>query len=63
MTHRPYALLRDVISIRFEILDNVSHKAVQQIMEEGVSELAGHDELETAHMIGQLVGFDFSQSP
>lgn len=62
-TERPYALLRDLIAHRFEILDNDAQDVVQTKMEIGVAGLLGYEDSETAHMIGQLVGFDFSESP
>jgi tetratricopeptide (TPR) repeat protein len=63
MTHRPYALLRDVLSFRFEILDNDAPEIVSRKMEKGVAELVGQADLEMAHTVGQLAGFDFSESP
>lgn len=61
-THRPYALLRDMLSFRFEILDNDNPAAVQAKMEAGIAELMGASNEEMAHVVGQLVGFDFSGS-
>ncbi len=69
MTQRPYALLRDLLLFRFEILDDDSGLLVIEKMEKGVAGLltsdAGmHDHLqEMAHLIGHLAGFDFSARP
>lgn len=62
MSNRPYALIRDVISFRFEILDNDSPAVARRKLETGVRQQIGPDD-ETAHLLGCLVGFDFSDSP
>jgi len=64
-TTTPYALLRDIFSFRFQIQDSDSLAAVQQKMEQGFVEFMPGDERahEKAHIIGQLIGFDFSASP
>ena len=62
MTHRPYALIRDIISYRFEILDSDAPEVVQQKLEAGVVYVIGKEDTEIAHMIGHLVGFDLSDS-
>ncbi|MEW5871582.1 MAG: protein kinase [Chloroflexota bacterium] len=62
MNSRPYALLRDLISFRFEILDTDAPVIVSQKLERGVAELVGED-VEMAHLIGYLCGFDLSASP
>jgi serine/threonine protein kinase/tetratricopeptide (TPR) repeat protein len=62
MTRRPYALLRDVISFRFEILDSDPFEVICDKLEAGVALLTGSPNPEMAHMIGHLCGFDFSAS-
>ena len=62
MTHRPYALLRDIVSFRFDIRDNDKPDVVRQKLEEGVAKQIG-EEKEMAHLLGHLSGFDFSNSP
>lgn len=62
MNSRPYALLRDLISFRFGILDSDAPAIVRQKLESGVAELVGEDE-EMAHLIGYLCGFDLDASP
>ncbi len=59
---RPYALLRDMLSFRFMILDSDTPAVVRQKVETGVATLAQGD-AEMAAFIGQLAGFDFSDSP
>lgn len=63
LTKRPYALLREVLSFRFEILDNDLPTVLIEKMEKGVLELLGQPDPEIAHLMGYLAGFDFSQSP
>lgn len=62
MTSRPYALLRDILSFRFEILDSDPPEVVRSQVESGIKDLVGEN-LEMAHLIGHLAGFDFSASP
>lgn len=60
----PYALLRNLFAYRFSIQENDPRPVVWQKMEQGMA-LAGENR-ETvlrAHVIGQLLGFDFQDSP
>ncbi len=59
----PYALLRDVFSFRFEILDSDPLPVVRAKFEQGIQGFLGAGSLEKAHFIAHLVGFDFSDSP
>jgi len=61
----PYSLLRDLISFRFQILDAVSGEQARSKIEAGFGEVFGteNDGVMRAHLIGQLLGFDFSDSP
>ena len=63
MTPRPYALWRDMLSFRFEILDDDPLPLVRQKMEDGIMDLLGQPDIEMAHLMGYLAGFDFSDSP
>ena len=63
ITSQPYALLRDMLAFRFEIQDRDSTAEVQRKFEQKIAELLDGEQNEIAHMIGQLVGFDFSESP
>lgn len=70
MTARSYSLWRDVIAFRFQVLDSDPPAVVTQKMESGLAELLELDpaqrptaaQTEMAHLVGHLVGFDFSQS-
>ncbi len=61
MTTRPYALLRDMISFRFDILDSDNPTVVRQKLERGIVEQIGSNEA-MAHLLGHLAGFDMSLS-
>jgi len=61
MTRRPYALLRDLLSFRYEILDSDSPEIVGRKLEAGIEDQIGPDQ-EMAHLLGHLAGFDLSES-
>src|SRR5262249_18056287 len=61
-TRRPYALLRDVLAFRFEILDNDPVDVVRQKLETRVADALGASDAEMAHLIGHLAGFDLGAS-
>jgi class 3 adenylate cyclase len=67
MTGRPYALLRDLLSYRFSILDGDSPAAVRAKLERGVAQCVDFtdpsESIRIAHFIGHLIGFDLSDSP
>ncbi|MCH7662501.1 MAG: protein kinase, partial [Chloroflexi bacterium] len=60
---QPYSLTRDLFSSRFEIADNDPLPVVREKFEKGIEGFLGEGNKEKAHLIGQLVGFDFSDSP
>ncbi len=62
MTNRPYALLRDLVSFRYQIQDNDSPVVAREKLEGGIGQQIGTHE-EMAHLLGHLIGFDFSDSP
>ncbi len=64
-TTTPYALWRDIFSFRFQIQDSDSLVEVHNKMERGFAEFLPEDEhaVEKSHIVGQLIGFDFSASP
>lgn len=64
-TTTPYALWRDIFSFRFQIQDSDPLAVVHEKMERGFAEFMPDDEraLEKSHIVGQLIGFDFSASP
>ena len=65
MRHIPHALIRDLFAFRFQIQDSDRASIMRAKMERGVAESLGNgsQSQEKAHFIGQLLGFDFSDSP
>ncbi len=61
----PAALIRDLLSAAYDIQDNDRVATARQKLELGVraAESSEAGDNVAAHFIGQLVGFDFSQSP
>jgi class 3 adenylate cyclase/tetratricopeptide (TPR) repeat protein len=62
---QPYSLLRDLFTFRFQVLENDSGEEARRKIVAGFGDVFGNDEdaLMRAHIIGQLLGFDFSASP
>ncbi|MCJ7657705.1 MAG: AAA family ATPase [Anaerolineales bacterium] len=62
--HLPYALLRDLFTFRFQIQESDSIHDVHRKVEAGFGEVLGieNEGQMRAHIIGQLLGFDFSSS-
>src|SRR4030095_8485799 len=58
----PYSLLRDVFSARFRILDSDSQAEAREKLVEGMAGISGSENEERAALIGELLGFDFSES-
>jgi serine/threonine protein kinase/predicted ATPase len=63
MINRPYALLRNMLSYRFEIFDSDSAAVVREKVEAGTADLIKVNDHEIAHLIAYLVGFDVADSP
>lgn len=65
MSSAPYALLRDIFSFRFEIYDSDPLQVAQEKMEAGFCQFIVNKEraIEKAHVVGHLLGFNFSSSP
>ncbi|MBN1484877.1 MAG: tetratricopeptide repeat protein [Chloroflexia bacterium] len=64
MQNLPYALARDLFAFRFQIQDSDPVQVVREKIEGGVAEaLPGTEAQMQAHFIGQLLGFDFGNSP
>ena len=63
--NRPYALLRDVFLNFLSIQENEPPADVRAKFEQGIEEWLGKSEESQmkAHVIGQLLGFDFRDSP
>ncbi len=62
MTQRPYALIRDIISTRFEVLDDDSAAVALHKIETGTADLIGKN-AEIAHFIAYLAGMEVADSP
>ena len=64
-SHQPYALLRDVFSFRFGLADSDALAETRQKFEQGVAQFMPQDPEAAmkAHIIGHLIGFDYSDSP
>lgn len=61
-TSLPYSLLRDVLSERFQILDSDTQAEARDKLRKGMTEMIGEGSEERAAFIGELIGFDFSES-
>jgi class 3 adenylate cyclase/tetratricopeptide (TPR) repeat protein len=61
---QPYALLRDLFAFRFQVLDGDAGEQARRKIEAGFEDVFGieGDAMMRAHLIGQLIGFDFSTS-
>jgi len=64
---QPYGLLRDVLAWRFQIADDTPMQDAKDRLVAGISPLFADDGPEMqdshAHLLGQLIGLDFSDSP
>ena len=60
----PYSLLRDLFTFRFQILDDDTGEQARQKIESGFGDVFGdgNDGIMRAHILGQLLGYDFSAS-
>jgi predicted ATPase/class 3 adenylate cyclase len=58
----PYSLIRDVFSNRFHIMDSDSQSETREKLIQGMAALAGPEIDEQAAFIGELLGFNFSDS-
>ena len=65
MQNTPYALLRDIFSFRFEIQESDPLAVAHEKLEAGFCEFMRNDAdaLRKAHVIGHLLGLNFSHSP
>ena len=59
----PFALIRNLFAIRFDIREQDRVAVVQQKLEQGLMDLLGDEGVERAHFIGCLIGYDFADSP
>lgn len=59
----PYGLLREFFAQRFDITDQHTEAEARQRFVDGLGQLAQRPSVRRAHIIGQLIGLDFSRSP
>lgn len=63
---QPYGLLRDLLAWRLQIADSDSADAARRKFESGIAPLFGSLTADTeahVHLLGQLIGLDFGNSP
>jgi len=58
----PYSLLRDVFSARFHIMDSDSQAEAREKLVQGMAGALGAESEERGALVGELLGFDFSES-
>jgi len=63
--NRPYGLLRDMFEFRFQIHDNERASTARQKLVAGLMDVFGNsqDSEMRSHILGQMLGYAFSQSP
>lgn len=59
----PFALVRDILSNRFQIYASDTPAVIHEKFVAGICEFADEGGIEKAHIIGELIGFNFSTSP
>jgi class 3 adenylate cyclase len=65
---QPYSVLRDLIAWRFQILDSDSMPEARRKFEDALvplfaADLGRHEAEAHAHLLGQLIGLDYGESP
>lgn len=60
---QPYGLLRDLVSGHLHISDSDSAAEARRKLVEGIERLLGEEGEAPAHLLGHLLGLDFSSSP
>ena len=63
MLMQPFGLLRSVLAWRLQIADDDDAESARRKLVDGVAPLFEEDGQAQAHLLGQLVGIDFSSSP
>jgi tetratricopeptide (TPR) repeat protein len=63
MARLPFALLRDMLTLRFGIQESDRAASAREKLEQAVADLLGPASREQAHFIGHLIGLDFAGSP
>lgn len=59
----PFALIRDIIANRFQIYVSDPIQTIHEKLINGICDFMQDDGVEKAHIIGQSLGYDFSDSP
>jgi tetratricopeptide (TPR) repeat protein len=62
-TGQPYNLVRMLVAALFRIREGDPPALIRARIEQGVEQLLGADNEEKAHLLGQLAGYDFADSP
>lgn len=60
---QPYGMLRDLLAWRLEIADSEGSEQAKQKLVDGLVPWLGERAEAKAHVIGQIIGLDFSDSP
>lgn len=60
---QPYGLLRDILAWRFQIADNDSAEDARQKLADAMSPMFAGEGDAPIHILGHLIGLDFSASP
>lgn len=63
ITEMPYALLRYLFALRFQIQESDGPAVARQKLEEGFLQFFGQGDQEKVHFIGHVLGYDYSASP
>ncbi|MBA3530505.1 MAG: tetratricopeptide repeat protein [Ardenticatenales bacterium] len=63
MSTQPYSLIRDLFAYRFGLQDSDRLTMARAKLEQGIRKFMGSEGTEKAHVLGQLLGYDFSDSP
>lgn len=58
----PFGLMRQIFSYRFAINDHDPPEVAREKLVDGILDFMGTDQIEEAHVIGHLLGFDFGHS-
>lgn len=61
--HQPFGLLRDMLFCRLQIADDDDPAAARRKLVDGIAPLFADDGPTQAHLLGQLLGMDFADSP
>jgi class 3 adenylate cyclase/tetratricopeptide (TPR) repeat protein len=60
---QPYGLLREIFANRFEILENDTPETVREKFVHGLNQALNEQVEMKAHLLGQMLGYDFRDSP